>query len=156
MIIIGYQHMLLLQPNGSNVCFHDLQVCIFAYGQTGSGKTYTMLGDAENRGIIPRAMQQVSIPVPLDTHPSGLKPHYLCLCCCSLCTSMNRFLHTVIITGGNSSCLYYVAPSPEPVDGQEKLPLVHTASSARYLSALVLPSVLVAEVRLLHFLLPDF
>lgn len=35
------------------------KVCIFAYGQTGSGKTFTMLGDANNRGIIPRAMQQV-------------------------------------------------------------------------------------------------
>ena len=36
-----------------------LQVCIFAYGQTGSGKTYTMFGNADNRGIIPRAMAQV-------------------------------------------------------------------------------------------------
>jgi hypothetical protein len=35
------------------------QVCIFAYGQTGSGKTYTMFGNDENRGIIPRAMAQV-------------------------------------------------------------------------------------------------
>ncbi|KAI8469221.1 MAG: kinesin-like protein [Monoraphidium minutum] len=35
------------------------KVCIFAYGQTGSGKTYTMLGDTENRGIIPRAIQQI-------------------------------------------------------------------------------------------------
>ena len=35
------------------------QVCIFAYGQTGSGKTYTMLGNEERRGIIPRAIQQV-------------------------------------------------------------------------------------------------
>lgn len=36
-----------------------LQVCVFAYGQTGSGKTYTMLGDSNQRGIIPRAMHQV-------------------------------------------------------------------------------------------------
>lgn len=35
------------------------QVCIFAYGQTGSGKTYTMFGNPDNRGIIPRAMAQV-------------------------------------------------------------------------------------------------
>lgn len=35
-------------------------MCIFAYGQTGSGKTYTMLGNEEQRGIIPRAIQQVS------------------------------------------------------------------------------------------------
>ncbi|OMH81773.1 Kinesin-like protein 2 [Zancudomyces culisetae] len=34
-------------------------VCIFAYGQTGSGKTYTMEGNAENSGVIPRALQQI-------------------------------------------------------------------------------------------------
>ncbi|KAJ3204024.1 kinesin-like nuclear fusion protein [Dinochytrium kinnereticum] len=38
-------------------------VCIFAYGQTGSGKTYTMEGgsldDAESRGMIPLAVEQI-------------------------------------------------------------------------------------------------
>ncbi|XP_029370235.1 kinesin-like protein KIFC1 [Echeneis naucrates] len=36
-------------------------VCCFAYGQTGSGKTYTMEGEEfnENRGVIPRAVQQI-------------------------------------------------------------------------------------------------
>ncbi|MED6256526.1 Kinesin-like protein kif13b [Ataeniobius toweri] len=28
--------------------------CIFAYGQTGSGKSYTMMGSAEQPGLIPR------------------------------------------------------------------------------------------------------
>lgn len=34
---------------------------IFAYGQTGTGKTYTMEGfnSAEERGIIPRAIEQI-------------------------------------------------------------------------------------------------
>ncbi|KXZ52544.1 hypothetical protein GPECTOR_9g588 [Gonium pectorale] len=35
------------------------KVCIFAYGQTGSGKTFTMLGNREQPGVIPRAMQQI-------------------------------------------------------------------------------------------------
>ena len=37
------------------------KVCIFAYGQTGSGKTHTMVGpsDAQNRGVIPRAVHQL-------------------------------------------------------------------------------------------------
>jgi kinesin family member 5 len=33
---------------------------IFAYGQTGTGKTFTMIGSSgENKGIIPRSMQQI-------------------------------------------------------------------------------------------------
>eukprot|EP00981_Chlorochromonas_danica_P007173 scaffold1594_cov171-Ochromonas_danica.AAC.8 len=38
------------------------QVCLFSYGQTGSGKTFTMNGSGKGkmRGIIPRAMEQVS------------------------------------------------------------------------------------------------
>lgn len=35
------------------------KVCIFAYGQTGSGKTHTMLGTPDDRGMIPRAMDQI-------------------------------------------------------------------------------------------------
>lgn len=34
-------------------------VCIFAYGQTGSGKTYTMLGDDNSLGLIPRTVNSV-------------------------------------------------------------------------------------------------
>jgi hypothetical protein len=49
------------------VVAHFLQVCIFAYGQTGSGKTYTMFGNPDNRGIIPRAMAQVCLPGLLFT-----------------------------------------------------------------------------------------
>ncbi|XP_065169529.1 kinesin-like protein Klp68D isoform X2 [Atheta coriaria] len=35
--------------------------CVFAYGQTGTGKTFTMEGgaDEENKGIIPRAFDQI-------------------------------------------------------------------------------------------------
>eukprot|EP00607_Mallomonas_marina_P004266 CAMPEP_0182430758 /NCGR_PEP_ID=MMETSP1167-20130531/43106_1 /TAXON_ID=2988 /ORGANISM="Mallomonas Sp, Strain CCMP3275" /LENGTH=1258 /DNA_ID=CAMNT_0024616217 /DNA_START=101 /DNA_END=3877 /DNA_ORIENTATION=- len=37
------------------------RVCLFGYGQTGSGKTHTLLGGSnDNRGIIPRAMEQVA------------------------------------------------------------------------------------------------
>lgn len=35
------------------------RVCIFAYGQTGSGKTFTMEGNHEHLGVIPRAVQQI-------------------------------------------------------------------------------------------------
>lgn len=36
--------------------------CVFAYGQTGTGKTYTMegiRGDQDQKGIIPRAFEQI-------------------------------------------------------------------------------------------------
>lgn len=34
-------------------------VCVFAYGQTGSGKTYTIQGDQEQPGIVPRALEEL-------------------------------------------------------------------------------------------------
>jgi kinesin family protein C1 len=34
-------------------------VTIFAYGQTGSGKTYTMLGEADNKGLISRSVSKL-------------------------------------------------------------------------------------------------
>ncbi|KAL7466529.1 hypothetical protein ACHAXS_006834 [Conticribra weissflogii] len=34
-------------------------VCMFAYGQTGSGKTHTMIGDEENPGLVPRAVEKL-------------------------------------------------------------------------------------------------
>lgn len=37
-----------------NNAFLGYNACIFAYGQTGSGKSYTMMGAADNKGLIPR------------------------------------------------------------------------------------------------------
>lgn len=34
--------------------FQGYNACVFAYGQTGSGKTYTMMGTADEPGLIPR------------------------------------------------------------------------------------------------------
>merc|ERR1719453_2810773 len=34
-------------------------VCIFAYGQSGSGKTFTMEGNDEMPGLVPRAMARI-------------------------------------------------------------------------------------------------
>jgi hypothetical protein len=33
--------------------------CLFAYGQTGSGKSYSMIGHGKNRGIVPRACDEI-------------------------------------------------------------------------------------------------
>nr|XP_023662465.1 kinesin-like protein KIF13B isoform X2 [Paramormyrops kingsleyae] len=37
-----------------NNAFQGYNACIFAYGQTGSGKSYTMMGSADQPGLIPR------------------------------------------------------------------------------------------------------
>ncbi|XP_032882178.1 kinesin-like protein KIF16B isoform X2 [Amblyraja radiata] len=37
--------------------FEGYNACIFAYGQTGSGKSYTMMGNPEDVGLIPRICQ---------------------------------------------------------------------------------------------------
>ncbi|KAG2171295.1 hypothetical protein INT43_002917 [Umbelopsis isabellina] len=39
--------------------FDGYNCCIFAYGQTGSGKSYSMMGYGEDKGIIPRACQEL-------------------------------------------------------------------------------------------------
>eukprot|EP00898_Chlorokybus_atmophyticus_P006586 jgi/Chlat1/6929/Chrsp52S06609 len=39
--------------------FDGYNICIFCYGQTGSGKTYTILGQEDQPGIVPRAMQDI-------------------------------------------------------------------------------------------------
>uniref|UniRef100_A0A914PIR6 Kinesin-like protein n=1 Tax=Panagrolaimus davidi TaxID=227884 RepID=A0A914PIR6_9BILA len=51
--IFGYvQPIIAAVKNG-------LHGTIFAYGQTGSGKTHTMIGNDENLGIIPRAIEMI-------------------------------------------------------------------------------------------------
>jgi len=39
--------------------FEGYHTCIFAYGQTGSGKSYTMMGTAEQPGLIPRTCEDL-------------------------------------------------------------------------------------------------
>ena len=50
------------QPHQSchNMNFIDLSTgTLFAYGQTSSGKTYTMMGDQQNEGVIPKAVGEI-------------------------------------------------------------------------------------------------
>ncbi|KAM7345513.1 kinesin-like protein 98A isoform 2-T2 [Cochliomyia hominivorax] len=39
--------------------FEGYNACVFAYGQTGSGKTFTMMGTADNPGLIPRICSEL-------------------------------------------------------------------------------------------------
>ena len=39
--------------------FQGYNACLFAYGQTGSGKSYSIVGYGENKGIIPRACEEI-------------------------------------------------------------------------------------------------
>ncbi|KAL1508905.1 hypothetical protein ABEB36_003725 [Hypothenemus hampei] len=44
---------------------------IFAYGQSGTGKTYTILGDAENRGIVPNMFSHLLTRISLADSQSA-------------------------------------------------------------------------------------
>ena len=39
--------------------YEGYNACVFAYGQTGSGKTYTMMGNPDDVGLIPRICQDL-------------------------------------------------------------------------------------------------
>ena len=39
--------------------FEGYNACLFAYGQTGSGKSYSVVGYGENKGIVPRACDEI-------------------------------------------------------------------------------------------------
>ena len=42
-----------------NNAFEGYNACLFAYGQTGSGKSYSVVGYGENKGIVPRACDEI-------------------------------------------------------------------------------------------------
>ena len=42
-----------------NNAFEGYHACLFAYGQTGSGKSYSIVGYGENKGIVPRACDEI-------------------------------------------------------------------------------------------------
>jgi len=52
-------------------------VCIFAYGQTGSGKTFTIYGSESEKGLTPRAIDQLFSNIAADSH----KVSYSVKCC---------------------------------------------------------------------------
>ena len=49
--------------------FEGYHTCIFAYGQTGSGKSYTMMGNQEKPGIIPRTCEDLFQRIESNTSP---------------------------------------------------------------------------------------
>ncbi|XP_070377982.1 kinesin-like protein KIF13A isoform X1 [Dermacentor albipictus] len=50
--------------------FQGYNACIFAYGQTGSGKSYTMMGTADNKGVIPRLCDSLFERIACSADPS--------------------------------------------------------------------------------------
>ena len=59
----AYWKLAYIHDNGTSlltfICFIDNIGTIFAYGQTSSGKTHTMMGEIENAGIIPLAIEGI-------------------------------------------------------------------------------------------------
>ncbi|KAF2762703.1 kinesin [Pseudovirgaria hyperparasitica] len=50
--------------------FDGYHTCIFAYGQTGSGKSYTMMGTAEQPGLIPRTCEELFFRIENEPSPN--------------------------------------------------------------------------------------
>ncbi|XP_055716904.1 kinesin-like protein Klp98A isoform X2 [Phlebotomus papatasi] len=59
-----------------NCAFQGYNCCVFAYGQTGSGKTFTMMGNAENLGLIPRICKSLFARMKVGQEAgTGYKTH---------------------------------------------------------------------------------
>ncbi|CAI4227030.1 unnamed protein product [Auanema sp. JU1783] len=60
--------------------FEGYNACIFAYGQTGSGKSYSMMGTADQPGIIPRLCNEVFRQIEVtscETHQYKVEVSYM-------------------------------------------------------------------------------
>ncbi|XP_045131033.1 kinesin-like protein KIF13B isoform X11 [Portunus trituberculatus] len=55
-----------------NNAFTGYNACIFAYGQTGSGKSYTMMGAADQKGLIPRLCDTLFERIAANTSPHSV------------------------------------------------------------------------------------
>ena len=44
--------------------------CLFAYGQTGSGKSYSMIGHGKNKGIVPKACDEIFKRIRANEDPN--------------------------------------------------------------------------------------
>ncbi|CAK4972899.1 unnamed protein product [Aphanomyces euteiches] len=62
----------------TTACLEGYNGTIFAYGQTGSGKTYTMLGDNQNKGLVPRVLQYLFDRQDANDSSSSIEYTYMC------------------------------------------------------------------------------
>ena len=68
-VFSGKEKRLSYSCLSSSFPFTGYNVCIFAYGQTGAGKSYTMMGKADDEGIIPRLCKDLFEKIGGDTDP---------------------------------------------------------------------------------------
>ena len=59
-----------------NNAFEGFNACLFAYGQTGSGKSYSIAGYGENKGIVPRACNEIFRRIDEAKKSDGGKVEY--------------------------------------------------------------------------------
>uniref|UniRef100_A0A1B6MHE8 Kinesin-like protein n=1 Tax=Graphocephala atropunctata TaxID=36148 RepID=A0A1B6MHE8_9HEMI len=81
LIITSQQNSMTVNHKPDSYNFHALRGfngTIFAYGQTGSGKTFTISGEKDNQGIVPRALQDIfSAVAAVDNENVEIQMSYL-------------------------------------------------------------------------------
>eukprot|EP01060_Flectonema_neradi_P012689 TRINITY_DN19451_c1_g1_i1.p1 TRINITY_DN19451_c1_g1~~TRINITY_DN19451_c1_g1_i1.p1 ORF type:complete len:595 (+),score=138.35 TRINITY_DN19451_c1_g1_i1:206-1786(+) len=94
-------------------CLDGFKVCIFAYGQTGSGKTFTMEGQNNNKGVIPRAVNMIFDKVSRLTNERG----FTCSLSCSFLEIYNDQVKDLLgkRTGGVAETLRLMMGSNDEV-----------------------------------------
>ena len=94
--------------------FEGYHTCIFAYGQTGSGKSYTMMGNQEKPGIIPRTCEDLFQRIESNT-----SPHISYTVRVSYFEVYNEHVRDLLATPNRSQASHpnYLKIREHPVDG---------------------------------------
>ena len=108
-------------------------VCIFAYGQSGTGKTFTMEGNEEHPGLVPRAMARIFEDV------SSREANYQHDCYISMIEIYNENIRDLLRDGKTDTSKLKYDIMRDPLVGMYVKDLtseqIHTASHAKALIA---------------------
>ncbi|XP_052059373.1 kinesin-like protein KIF16B [Mytilus californianus] len=102
----------VFQCLGSDVvtsAYDGYNACVFAYGQTGSGKSYTMMGNPDDLGLIPRICQELFCRMREDDTNYRIEVSYMEI--------YNEKVRDLLKQSSNSKTVHNLRVREHPKDG---------------------------------------